>query len=306
MITIDYSSGVPPWEQLVNQLRYRIVVGHFKVEDLLPSTRTLAEQVGVSFHTVRKAYRQLQEEGLVDGRSGRRFRVVQPAPLDISDRIERGASIVAEGLQKLVGLGLNEREIEYLLQEQLDLIAEKRTAAKVIFAAPYRELAIPCARQIAMALQLKVYPVHFDDFVEHVDTDYAVARFSDLGHVMGHLPRADVLGVTVSFAPSGLARIARMLPHETLGLVTRFTEAIEPLTRDLRTATGYAGQVIAASIEAGTDQLTAVVANADSIVFTPPCERRLRNVLTSEHRYGAIAPVMDTESINWLRQAMPA
>ena len=306
MITIDHSSSVPPWKQLVNQLRYQIVMGRFKIGDLLPSTRTLAEQVGVSFHTVRKGYRQLSEEGLVEGRSGRRFRVVQQAPLDVSDRIERGASIVAEGLQKLAGLGLSEREIEYLFQEQLELVAEKWTAAKVIFAAPYRELAAPCARQISMALQVKVHPFRFDDLAEHVDADYAVTRFADLGRVMAHLPRADVVGVTVSFAPAGLARIARMLSHETLGLVTRFTEAIEPLTRDLRTATGYAGQVIAASLEAGTDQLAAVVSNADSIVYTPPCVRKMRNVLTPEHRHGAIAPTMDLDSINWLRQAIPA
>ena len=107
MITIDRTSNVPLHEQLVEQLRFFIASGHYKIDETLPSTRTLARQVGVSFHTVRKAYQQLEQEGLLEARVGSGFKVKERVPLGKTERIERGATIVQEALQKLIGLGLH-------------------------------------------------------------------------------------------------------------------------------------------------------------------------------------------------------
>lgn len=305
MITVDRTSTVLVHVQLLKQLRYLIAIGRFKIDEVLPSTRTLAEQTGVSFHTIRKAYQQLEREGLVEGRRGRGYRVVQRAPIEMSERMEQGASIVADSLQKLVGLGLSEQEIEYLFQEQFDLVASLRQSTKVVFAAPFKELASICAQQMSMALQLQVQSAAWDELPLHQDADHVTTRFADLRRVMELLPRADVMGVVVSFTPSTLEHIARLLSHETLGLVTRYADAIEPLTRDLRAQTGFAGQAIAASIEAGSQQLQSVAQHADFIVYTPDCQRQLLRILPPEQKHGAITPMLSKDSIERLRQTVP-
>ena len=119
MITIDRSAGTSVQEQLAGQLRYLIASGHFQVEELLPSTRALGRQLGVSFHTVRKAYQQLEQEGLVEARVGSGYRVKARQVLGKSERYERGAAIVEDALQRLIGLGLQEAELEHLIAEQL-------------------------------------------------------------------------------------------------------------------------------------------------------------------------------------------
>ena len=81
MITIDRTSNIPVYEQLVEKVRYLIASGQFQIDETLPSTRTLAKQVGVSFHTVRKAYQQLEDEGWLEVRIGSGYRA---HPLDES------------------------------------------------------------------------------------------------------------------------------------------------------------------------------------------------------------------------------
>ena len=159
MITIDRTSNVLVHEQLIEQLRFLIASGQFKIDETLPSTRALARQIGVSFHTVRKAYQQLEQERLLEARVGSGFRVKERVPLGKSERIERGASIVQDALQKLIGLGLQETEIEYLFHEQFEMLTGQRESHKLVFAARSREMASLCAEQIAMGLQQAIEPV---------------------------------------------------------------------------------------------------------------------------------------------------
>ena len=305
MITIDRASNVPVHEQLAEQLRFLIASGQFKIDETLPSTRTLARQVGVSFHTVRKAYQQLEQEGLLEARVGSGFRVKQRAPLGKSERMERGASIVLDALQKLIGLGLQESEVEYLFHEQFEMIAGERQGYKMVFAAPYRELASLCAEQIAMGLQQTIEPVTLDDLGVHQDADYVLTRFAEVRQAMEVLPRADVLGVVVFLSPEALEQVARLLPNQTLGLVTRYSDAIPPLTVDLRAQTGFKGQAIATSLEAGTSPLHPIIEQADLIVYTPPCRRRLLPLLAPNRKHVAVTPVVSRDSLERLRQAVP-
>ncbi|WP_243663304.1 GntR family transcriptional regulator [Rhodothermus marinus] len=141
MITLDRSGSQPIHEQLVAQLRYLIARGHFRPGASLPSTRELARQLGISFHTVRKAYQQLEAEGLIHSQSGRRYLVRPEAVSTREMRLEQGAALLQETLRRLVGIGLSPEDIEYLLQEQLSLLEDHAPTPKVLCLAPTRELA---------------------------------------------------------------------------------------------------------------------------------------------------------------------
>ena len=114
MIELDRTAAIPITEQLVEQLRYHLAAGRYRTGERLTSTRKLADQLGVSFHTVRKAYQRLEEEGLLSSKRGGGFYAAEPPALSSSERRERGASIVQDALQRLVALGLSNEETEYL------------------------------------------------------------------------------------------------------------------------------------------------------------------------------------------------
>jgi DNA-binding transcriptional regulator YhcF (GntR family) len=67
---LDGSSGVPPYLQLVHQVRQSLLLGYLREGDRLPTVKELAGDLAINPNTVVKAYRQLEHEGLAGGRPG--------------------------------------------------------------------------------------------------------------------------------------------------------------------------------------------------------------------------------------------
>jgi GntR family transcriptional regulator len=67
---VDTRSGVPPYRQLVQQVRQALRLGMLAEGDQLPTVKEVVAQVAVNPNTVLKAYRELEHEGLAEGRPG--------------------------------------------------------------------------------------------------------------------------------------------------------------------------------------------------------------------------------------------
>ncbi|MGC8765935.1 MAG: GntR family transcriptional regulator [Brevinematia bacterium] len=64
-IKIDLNSDVPIYLQIKNEIIEGIAKGELREGDTLPPVRRLAEELGINFHTVNKAYNLLRQEGLI-------------------------------------------------------------------------------------------------------------------------------------------------------------------------------------------------------------------------------------------------
>lgn len=64
-LIINHSSMQPIYEQIVEQIKEKIINGEFSEEMMLPSVRTMAKDLKISALTVKKAYDALTEEGFV-------------------------------------------------------------------------------------------------------------------------------------------------------------------------------------------------------------------------------------------------
>ena len=64
-LIINNSSMQPIYEQIMSQIKAKIMRGELKEEEMLPSVRTFAKELKVSALTVKKAYDALEEEGFV-------------------------------------------------------------------------------------------------------------------------------------------------------------------------------------------------------------------------------------------------
>jgi GntR family transcriptional regulator len=67
---LDGASGVPPYLQLVHQVRQSLLLGYLRAGDQLPTVKEVAVDLAINPNTVVKAYRQLEHEGLAGGRPG--------------------------------------------------------------------------------------------------------------------------------------------------------------------------------------------------------------------------------------------
>ena len=67
---VDATSGLPPYRQLVHQVHSALRLGLLEVGDQLPVVKDVVAKVAINPNTVFKAYRELELEGLVEGRAG--------------------------------------------------------------------------------------------------------------------------------------------------------------------------------------------------------------------------------------------
>ncbi|WP_217144567.1 GntR family transcriptional regulator [Streptomyces sp. AC627_RSS907] len=67
---IDRRSGVPAYQQIVQQTKQALRLGVLTAGDQLPTAKTVAETTAVNPNTTLKAYRELEREGLVEARPG--------------------------------------------------------------------------------------------------------------------------------------------------------------------------------------------------------------------------------------------
>jgi len=67
---LDTHSKVATYMQLVQQVRQSLRTGLLEPGDQLPKVREVAESLAINPNTVLKAYRELELEGLVEGRPG--------------------------------------------------------------------------------------------------------------------------------------------------------------------------------------------------------------------------------------------
>lgn len=71
MISIDYKSRLPIYEQLVERIRALTLEGFYAPGDKLPSVRQLSAELGINPNTVQRAYNTLVQIGVAQTAAGK-------------------------------------------------------------------------------------------------------------------------------------------------------------------------------------------------------------------------------------------
>jgi len=121
-IKIDFRSREPITEQIRNQIRFLIATGRLRPGDQLPTVRQLAADIRVNFNTVARAYRMLDEEGLISTQHGRGTFVLKPKAeaANTQMRSELAKELVEKCVKDAIELGVSREEIEKLVNETLE------------------------------------------------------------------------------------------------------------------------------------------------------------------------------------------
>ncbi len=118
MITfrLNTHSGVPPYLQIVQQVKQSLQVGILRPGDKLPTVKEVVAHVAINPNTVFKAYRELEMQGLVEGRTGSGT-FVKKRPEGPSPEIHNALGKELDGwVTNAKKAGLDEEEIEALLR----------------------------------------------------------------------------------------------------------------------------------------------------------------------------------------------
>jgi GntR family transcriptional regulator len=127
-LRLDTRSGVPPYLQIAQQIRHALVAGVLLPGDQLPTVKEVVTQLAINPNTVFKSYRELEHEGLVEGRPGAGTFVLRrpggPKP-GVMAALARGLS---RWVAEAHAAGLDDASIEALVRETLYLDRSEWTA----------------------------------------------------------------------------------------------------------------------------------------------------------------------------------
>ncbi len=88
-IEIDLTSKIPIYVQIIDQVKHMIATGVLRPNDQLPTVRQLATDLRVNFNTVARAYRMLDDEGLISTQHGRGTFILSHSSQEEKDLLRR-------------------------------------------------------------------------------------------------------------------------------------------------------------------------------------------------------------------------
>jgi len=124
---IDPASFVPIYEQIKIQIKGRMSAGILKPRDALPSIRDLAQDLIVNPNTVARAYRELEQEGVITTRKGKGCTVAEDSGGILrEDRSARLKRILDEAIAQGLEAAGDPAVLKKAFEDRWNLAAQKR------------------------------------------------------------------------------------------------------------------------------------------------------------------------------------
>ncbi len=114
---LDTKVGIAPYLQLVQQVRRALKLGLLQEGDQLPTAKDVVARIAINPNTVFKAYRELEHQGLVEGRTGVGTFVVATGNPESSTQHGPLRGDLQEWLARARTVGLDDESIEALFLE---------------------------------------------------------------------------------------------------------------------------------------------------------------------------------------------
>jgi GntR family transcriptional regulator len=128
-LEIDFRSGIPIYLQVVERIKERLAAGLLKPGDQLPTVRSLASDLRVNFNTIARAYRIMDEAGIISTQQGRGTYILEAPSPEVSGSIRRKAlqDLSQRFLEDADRLGASTEELDDIWNSQVRRWKESRS-----------------------------------------------------------------------------------------------------------------------------------------------------------------------------------
>ncbi len=116
LFSINYQSREPIYEQLYNNVIRLISLGILEPKQQLPPVRQLATQLGVNPNTVSKAYKTLEQDGVIYSVVGKGSFIMPELTVANSKKIE-ALNAVTDSVEVAMNFGVLKQEILTLVED---------------------------------------------------------------------------------------------------------------------------------------------------------------------------------------------
>jgi GntR family transcriptional regulator len=129
MFVISQSDSRPMYLQIMEQIKQRIAVGDWAAGQAIPSIRQLAVDIGVSVITVKRAYLELEREGVIVTRQGKGCFVASDSEIGTRIREQELAQYLEQAARSAAMMGISQKNLEKRIRAIYDRVtdADKET-----------------------------------------------------------------------------------------------------------------------------------------------------------------------------------
>lgn len=236
---INTELDVPIYQQLVDEIRVGVKRGSLVPGQQLPTVQETARQLGVAKGTIKRAYDELEHQGLLEKIQGRgTFICYQPA--NSGSRKEQAMAAIDELLDKLEGMGFSQTEINIFLALKQRERTEDLSLVKVAVVECNPEMVAQMSEQMRRIKNIELhtylfesvrqYPYTMDEEVDLVVTtavhaDYLESVLSD---------RKKIVRIAYRLSLDTIANIAKLKAGDNIGILCssyRFCDLIYQASR---------------------------------------------------------------------------
>jgi GntR family transcriptional regulator len=125
IFSLNPSSGIPLYLQLMEQIKHAVETGSLREGDQLPTIRKLAEDLIMNPNTVVRAYRELEHEGVLELRHGSGAFIKEPSG-GRARLIRNAQAVVRSAVEDVMSSGLSEDELRRVFENALAQQRSKR------------------------------------------------------------------------------------------------------------------------------------------------------------------------------------
>ena len=119
-VHLNPQNGVPIYDQVVRQIKFALAGGVIRAGEFVPSVRELARQLAINPNTVSRAYRQLQDEGVLTSMRGTGLQVADGARKQCrTERTQLIKQQIREAFEEAKMSGMGCEELEKLVAREM-------------------------------------------------------------------------------------------------------------------------------------------------------------------------------------------
>jgi len=118
ILRLNPASGIPLYLQLVEQVKHAIETEAIRAGDQLPSVRKMAEDLVINPNTVVRAYRELEQEGIIELKHGAGA-YISNSVVSRTKLMRKAQGVVETAVDRLESLDLTEDEVRRLVENEL-------------------------------------------------------------------------------------------------------------------------------------------------------------------------------------------
>ena len=222
---INQNLDIPIYQQLVDKIRAAVKVGTLSTGCQLPTVQELADRLGVARGTIKRAYDELEHEGLIEKVRGRGTFICQQQ-MDTGSRKDRAMTAIDELLDHLEDMGFSSAEVNIFLDLKLRQRMEQVSMLKVAVLECNPETLSQMADQLREIGGLEICSYLVDNVLDYPYTmaeemDLIITTTSHAAKLSAVLPdRSKLVRVALRPAPRCLARIIKLRHDTNVGILS--------------------------------------------------------------------------------------